>query len=43
MTIAVFSKSYSKNISGNSRIFIAEAANVSSVTVTAGEIINREI
>lgn len=38
MTIAVFSKACSKNVSGNTRIFVAESANVSAITVTAGEI-----
>lgn len=38
MTIAVFNKSCSKNVSGNSRIFIAEVTNVTAITVTSGEI-----
>ena len=38
MTVAVYQKACSKNVSGNSKIFVAEAANVSAITVTAGEI-----
>lgn len=38
MVLAVYSKTCSKNVSGNSRIFIAEIANISVITVTAGEI-----
>jgi len=38
MALATYSKLCSKNISGNSKIFIAEAANISAIVVTAGEI-----
>ena len=38
MAIAVYSKACEKNTGGNARVFIAEAPNVSSVTVTAGEV-----
>ena len=38
MTVAVYNKTCSKNVSGNSKVFVAEAANVSAITVTAGEI-----
>lgn len=38
MAIAVYTKACEKNTGGNSRVFYTEAANVSSVTVTAGEV-----
>lgn len=38
MAIATYTKACEKNVSGNARVFIAEAANVTSVTVTAGEV-----
>ena len=38
MAIAVYTKVCEKNVSGNARVFIASAALVTSVTVTAGEI-----
>ena len=38
MAIAVYTKACTKNTGGNSRVFYTEAANVSSVTVTAGEV-----
>lgn len=38
MAIAVYTKACEKNTGGNSRVFYTEAANVSSVTVSAGEV-----
>ena len=38
MAIATYTKACEKNTGGNTRVFIAEAANVSSVTVTANEV-----
>ncbi len=38
MAIAVYTKVCAKNVSGNGRVFVTEAALVTSVTVTAGEI-----
>lgn len=38
MAIANYVKACSKNVGGNARVFIAEMANVSSVSVTSGEI-----
>ena len=38
MAIASYSKACSKNVGGNSAVYLTEAANVSSVTVTSGEI-----
>jgi hypothetical protein len=38
MAIAVYTKACVKNTGGNARVFFTEAANVSSVTVTAGEV-----
>jgi len=38
MAIAVYTKACAKNTGGNARVFIAEAPNISSVTITAGEV-----
>jgi hypothetical protein len=38
MAITTYSKSCSKNVAGNSGLYVTEVANVSSITVTAGEI-----
>ena len=38
MAIAVYTKACEKNTGGNARVFFTEAANVSSVTVTSGEV-----
>lgn len=38
MAIANYVKACSKNVGGNARVFIAEMANVTSVSVTSGEI-----
>ena len=37
MAIAVYTKACSKNTPGNSQIWIAEAPNITSITITAGE------
>lgn len=38
MAIAVFTKACEKNTGGNTRVFLGEAANLSSVTITSGEV-----
>ena len=38
MAIASYSKACSKNVGGNSAVYLTEASNVTDVTVTAGEI-----
>lgn len=38
MAIATYTKACEKNTGGNARVFIAEAPNVTAVTVTAGEV-----
>ena len=38
MAIASYSKACSKNVGGNSAVYVTEATNLSSATVTAGEI-----
>lgn len=38
MAIAVYTKACSKNVGGNSAVYVTEASNVNSVTVTTGEI-----
>ncbi|MCK4817683.1 hypothetical protein KA005_18080 [bacterium] len=38
MAIAVYTRACLKNVSGNSKVFLAEAANLSTITITASEI-----
>jgi len=38
MAIGTYTRSCNKNVAGNSNVFLTEAANLSSVTVTSGEI-----
>jgi len=38
MAIATFARTCSKNIPGNSQIWFAEAPNITSITITAGEV-----
>jgi len=38
MAIASYSKACSKNVGGNSAVYLTEASNIASVTVTSGEI-----
>lgn len=38
MSIAVYTRACAKNVSGNSAVYTTEAANLSTITITAGEI-----
>ena len=38
MAIAAYTKSCTKNVGGNSAVYLTEAANITTVTVTSGEI-----
>ena len=38
MAIAVYARSCAKNVAGNTAVFLGEAPNISSITVTSGEV-----
>jgi hypothetical protein len=38
MSIAIYTKTCSKNVTGNSQLWVAEAPNITSITITGGEV-----